>query len=102
MSCEIIKEYDFCTIAGNTVFAKDFKIDEATADWKLEFNISSLKINKVWSVENGELERVDDQTWKIKEYTETLTPAIYDYSMTYIVGDIRRTILKGKITVKSK
>ena len=102
MSCELIKEYDFCTIAGNTVFAKDFKIDEATEDWDLEFNISSQKIKVVWNVENGKLERVDNQTWKIKEYIETFTPAIYDFTMTYIVGDIRRTILKGRITVKSK
>lgn len=101
MSCELLKNYDFCTITGQTVFARDLILDEATADYDLVVNISSMNFKTQHSVESLHLNRKNDTTWEWKERTEDLKPGSYDYRIIYTVGEVKRTIGQGTINVKN-
>lgn len=93
--------YNFKTIHGDTTSSKKIKIDEADSSWKLEFKIYSLTgaLTEEWTVENGRLERLDANTWKIKPTKESKKPNTYNYTLCYIVGNEEKFLLKGKITV---
>lgn len=63
MECNT-ETYNFKTIHGDMVLTKDFKIQEATALWDLEFKIynsTGVQI-ETWNTTNNKLERLDHQT----------------------------------------
>ena len=102
MSCEALTNYNFCTIAGKTVFRRDLILDEATQEYEIFIEISGVKFQEQHSVESGHMVRVDATTWGWKERKETLSPGTYDYRIIYKFQDVERTIGKGTITVKKR
>lgn len=100
MSCKDIFNYSFCTVKGETVFDKTIEIEEANDEWDLIMTVNSHSLNKVFTVETGEIERVNDTTWKIKEHIEELPIDKYEVEFTYIFGTIKRTFARGIYEVK--
>lgn len=99
MNCEIAK-YNYCTIYGKTVFETDYKIDEATSESEVFFDVRSNRDSEKWTVDNGKLQRIDAQTWRVVERTEHLKPNVYEFKMTFKTGSVERVVLEGVITVK--
>lgn len=93
--------YNFKTKHQDITSSKKIKIDEAESSWELEFKIYSLTGNLIeeWNVNNGRLERLDNNTWKIKPVKESKTPNTYKYTLCYIKENEERFLLDGKITV---
>ena len=97
MSCNNPQTYDYSTVYDHTVFRKSFTIDEAQANWDLKMEVFDATGVKVKTVP---LVRENATTWNIAEYKEDLTPSTYRYTLCYLIGELERVILTGKITVK--
>ena len=98
------KTYDFTTVTGHYVFAKKFKIPEATSEWELKFIVkktTSPTVIEEWTVANGKLTRLNAQTWEIPPHTETLSEGDYIYTACYIIGTAEIVAFSGRITVKT-
>ena len=104
MDCNIYKEHNYCTTHCYTVFPIEYTIDEATEEWELEIKLKSKQgKEEVWDVCTvetvGKLARINPQTWMIKKRQEHLPPGTYDYHINYKIGNTKRIIIKGTITV---
>ena len=100
MSCAEIFYYGFCSIKNQTVFEKTIEIEEASNEWELKMKVYSNDFEKTFTVETGEIERVNDTTWKIKEHIEELPIGKHEVEFTYYFGTIIRTFARGIYQIK--